>query len=366
MAAMSRGGHPSGAPGLGSRATQRRRAVRQRALAALKNAAEINRSCAKQCDMSTIETVYACIRELAAQQAVTTEWIAVIRILQNLKHLSYNIVVQAIESWQELGVFCLHIDGAMVKLAVPSAHGMDVMEESESCASSEEMGEPCKSSSQRVLNQSSRYADLERNEAELIKKGAHVLVAYVMKPKWQRLWPQRAGHDYLATAAHCAAKSSTGTNVNACTTDEYTQSVDALVYYINPDEEEMKIAYPIMLFDRLRSMLCSVLTRIIGNNRGMDDVEYGIYDIYVPPMYLRLPDGPSCSVVDIWRILDCGTSNGVLAVGTKAEPYGEACHALWMGGDFIKDDEPQGHQIFFMNECIPEVAKAMRACIKNC
>jgi ribulose 1,5-bisphosphate carboxylase large subunit-like protein len=42
-----------------------------------------------------------------------------------------------------------------------------------------------------------------------------------MKPK--------AGYDYLATAAHFAAESSTGTNVNVCTTDDFTKSVDALV-----------------------------------------------------------------------------------------------------------------------------------------
>lgn len=44
----------------------------------------------------------------------------------------------------------------------------------------------------------------------------------------------KAGYDYLATAAHFAAESSTGTNVNVCTTDDFTKSVDALVYYIDP------------------------------------------------------------------------------------------------------------------------------------
>jgi hypothetical protein len=85
----------------------------------------------------------------------------------------------------------------------------------------------------KALDQSSRYADLELDEDELIKNGQHVLVAYIMKPK--------AGYDYLATAAHFAAESSTGTNVNVCTTDDFTKSVDALVYYIDPDEEEKKL-----------------------------------------------------------------------------------------------------------------------------
>merc|ERR1712060_59836 len=117
----------------------------------------------------------------------------------------------------------------------------------------------------RALDQSSRYADLSLTEEDLLKRGKHVLVAYIMKPK--------AGYDYLATAAHFAAESSTGTNVNVCTTDDFTKSVDALVYYIDPENEEMKIAYPIELFDRNitdgRAMMCSVLTLSIGNNQSL-------------------------------------------------------------------------------------------------
>ena len=54
-----------------------------------------------------------------------------------------------------------------------------------------------------------RYADLPVSEEQLIASGKHVLVSYIMKPK--------AGYDYLATAAHYAAESSTGTNVNVAT-----------------------------------------------------------------------------------------------------------------------------------------------------
>ena len=85
-------------------------------------------------------------------------------------------------------------------------------------------------------------------------------------------WGQKAGYDYLATAAHFAAESSTGTNVNVCTTDDFTKSVDALVYYIDPDSEEMKIAYPTLLFDRNiidgRGMMCSFLTLAIETTRA--------------------------------------------------------------------------------------------------
>eukprot|EP00971_Amphidinium_carterae_P105102 2081179-Amphidinium_carterae.1 len=76
----------------------------------------------------------------------------------------------------------------------------------------------------------------------------------------------------------------------------------------------------------------------------------------------------------MWRILGRGTSNGGLVVGTiikpklglQPKPFGEACYAFWLGGDFIKNDEPQGNQVFCqMSECIPEVVKAMRAAQKE-
>jgi len=52
--------------------------------------------------------------------------------------------------------------------------------------------------------------------------------------------------------------------------------------------------------------------------------------------------------------------------GLQPKPFGEACYASWQGRDFKQNDEPQGNQIFCQtNECIPEVVKAMRACIKE-
>ena len=42
-------------------------------------------------------------------------------------------------------------------------------------------------------------------------------------------------------------------------------------------------------------------------------MEYGkIYDFYLPPAFLRLYDGPSVNVEDMWRILGRGTTNGGL------------------------------------------------------
>jgi len=216
------------------------------------------------------------------------------------------------------------------------------------------------------MDQSSRYARLDLKEEDLYRGGNHVLCAYIMKPK--------AGYDYLSTAAHFAAESSTGTNVEVSTTDDFTRGVDALVYEIDEAKEVMKIAYPVDLFDRNiidgRAMLASFLTLTIGNNQGMGDVEYAkMVDFYVPPKYLRLYDGPAINIVDMWRVLGRPLENGGMVVGTiikpklglRPQPFADACYQFWLGGDFIKNDEPQGNQVFApLRKTIPLVADAMK------
>jgi len=217
------------------------------------------------------------------------------------------------------------------------------------------------------MDQSNRYADLTLREEDLIAGGTHVLVAYIMKPK--------AGFGgYLETAAHFAAESSTGTNVKVSTTDDFTRGVDALVYEIDEEKEIMKIAYPVDLFDRNvidgRAMLASFLTLTIGNNQGMGDVEYAkMHDFYFPPAYLRLYDGPSTDISDMWRVLGRPVVNGGFIVGTiikpklglRPQPFANAAYDFWLGGDFIKNDEPQGNQVFApLKETITAVADAMR------
>ncbi len=217
------------------------------------------------------------------------------------------------------------------------------------------------------MDQSDRYADLSLNEADLIAGGKHVLVAYIMKPK-------EGFGNYLQTAAHFAAESSTGTNVEVVTTDDFTRGVDALVYEIDEASETMKIAYPIELFDRNiidgRAMLASFLTLTIGNNQGMGDIAYAkMHDFYVPPAYLRLFDGPATTISDLWRVLDRPVVDGGFIVGTiikpklglRPQPFADACYDFWLGGDFIKNDEPQGNQTFApLKETVRLVHDAMK------
>lgn len=216
------------------------------------------------------------------------------------------------------------------------------------------------------MDQSNRYADLSLKEADLIQGGKHILCAYKMKPK--------AGTGYLEGAAHFAAESSTGTNVEVCTTDEFTKGVDALVYYIDEAKEEMRIAYPLDLFDRNitdgRMMLVSFLTLTIGNNQGMGDIEYAkMIDFYVPPEVIRQFDGPATNIEELWRILGRPVKDGGYIAGTiikpklglRPEPFARAAYQFWLGGDFIKNDEPQGNQVFApLKKTMPLVYDAMK------
>jgi len=217
------------------------------------------------------------------------------------------------------------------------------------------------------MDQSARYANLKLKEKDLIAGGNHVLCAYIMKPK-------KGAGTYLEVAAHFSAESSTGTNVEVSTTDDFTKGVDSLVYEIDEEKELMKIAYPVDLFDRNiidgRAIMASFLTLTIGNNQGMGDVEYAkMVDFYVPPKYLRLFDGPAINIQDMWRVLDRDVNNGGMVVGTiikpklglRPKPFADACYEFWLGGDFIKNDEPQGNQPFSpLRETIPLVADALK------
>ena len=216
------------------------------------------------------------------------------------------------------------------------------------------------------MDQSSRYADLSLKEEDLIAGGKHILCAYKMKPA--------DGYDYLATAAHFAAESSTGTNVEVSTTDDFTKGVDALVYHIDEETNDMRIAYPLELFDRNvtdgRMMLVSFLTLTIGNNQGMGDVAWAkMIDFYMPERAIQLFDGPAKDISDLWRILGRPVKDGGYIAGTiikpklglRPEPFAEAAYQFWLGGDFIKNDEPQGNQVFCpLKKVIPLVADAMK------
>ena len=146
-----------------------------------------------------------------------------------------------------------------------------------------------------------RRSDLSLLEEDLIKDGQHVLVTYIMKPK--------DGFDYLATAAHYAAELSTGIDAP---TIAPRQETDAWVYFVDPSKEEMRIAYPNVLFVKDGRPLASSALSLIGAEAN--DVECDrVSDIFLPPSFMRHFDGPSCKVA---------AHGGGLVVGTIIPPRG--------------------------------------------
>jgi ribulose-bisphosphate carboxylase large chain len=102
----------------------------------------------------------------------------------------------------------------------------------------------------------------------------------------------------------------------------------------------------------------------------MGDIEHAkMIDFYVPPRALCLFEGPAKDISDLWRILGRPVKDGGYIAGTivkpklglRPEPFANACYDFWLGGDFIKNDEPQGNQVFApLRKTIPLVADAMK------
>jgi len=163
-----------------------------------------------------------------------------------------------------------------------------------------------------AYDQSHRYAKLSLKEEELIAGNRHLLVAYRLKPA--------KGEKFLAVAAHVAAESSTGTNVEVSTTDDFTRGVDALVY--EADENAfgeagglIKIAYPVELFDHNliddKHSVAHMWSLILGNNQEMrDHVGLQMLDFYVPESMIHKFDGPATNISKMWRLVGCSEVNG--------------------------------------------------------
>merc|ERR1719460_1363546 len=80
-------------------------------------------------------------------------------------------------------------------------------------------------------------------------------------------------------------------------------------------------------------------------------------------------DGPSFSIHDLYDVLkrpEKGFIVGTIVkpkLGLRPKPFKKACVDFWMGGDFIKNDEPQGNQTYCrMKEVMPMVLDAMKEC----
>ncbi len=212
-----------------------------------------------------------------------------------------------------------------------------------------------------------RHLRLDLAESELIRHGRHVLCAYAMRPK--------PGHDYLATAAQLAAQSSGSAARNPAPEDiARERELEPFVYEADAGRELVKVAYPVELFGRNvldgRAMVVSFVTLTVCYDRTVPDVEsVKLHDFFVPPSLLVLFDGPATNIQDLWRVLGRPLVNGGAIIGGIIKPelglrphrFADACYDFWLGGDFVKDDDPQGSPVYApLEETMSRVADAMR------
>ena len=74
------------------------------------------------------------------------------------------------------------------------------------------------------------------------------------------------------------------------------------------------------------------LDLIVNNNQGMGNIEYGkIYGIYLSSACFHLFDGPSCNILENWRVQGRLVTNGSLFVVTLIKSSGFAAKAFRRG-----------------------------------
>ena len=103
-------------------------------------------------------------------------------------------------------------------------------------------------------------------------------------------------------------------------------------------------------------MIVSFLTLVIGNNQGMGDIEHGKMHRYSmchralsSCSTARPRTSPTCGASSVVPCQNGGYIAGTIIkpkLGLRPEPFAAAAYQFWLGGDFIKNDEPQGNQVF--------------------
>jgi ribulose-bisphosphate carboxylase large chain len=153
-------------------------------------------------------------------------------------------------------------------------------------------------------------------------------------------------------ASEVAAESSTGSNVKIKISTSFSESMNAVVYRVDEEQNLAWIAYPWRIFDRGGNVQ-NIMTFIAGNVFGMSSVKVcKLLDVYFPPQMLVQYDGPNYTIDDMRRYLGIEKRPifGTIIkpkIGLTSSEYAEVCYDFWSGGgDFVKNDEPQADQDF--------------------
>ncbi|MBN2101179.1 type III ribulose-bisphosphate carboxylase [Candidatus Dojkabacteria bacterium] len=158
--------------------------------------------------------------------------------------------------------------------------------------------------------------------------------------------------DILETAEALAAESSIGTwtDVQTMNSDVFS-TLAARIFYANADENIVKIAYPLELFEG--ENLAQLFSDVAGNVFGMKEINnLRVRDIRFPEAYVRMFEGPAFGIEGIRSVLEAGDRPllGTIIkpkVGLSADEHAKVAYEAWVGGvDIVKDDENLTNQSF--------------------
>ncbi len=158
--------------------------------------------------------------------------------------------------------------------------------------------------------------------------------------------------DLLDVAEAIAAESSIGTWTEISTMrGEIMNRLGARVFYANAEENIVKIAYPIELFEE--ENLPQLLSDVAGNVFGLKEIHnLRVRDIRFPEPYVRMFDGPAYGINGIRKIMEIEDRPllGTIIkpkVGLSADEHAKVAFEAWVGGvDVVKDDENLSDQKF--------------------
>nr|VDD88670.1 RuBisCO long chain, Form III-b [uncultured archaeon] len=153
------------------------------------------------------------------------------------------------------------------------------------------------------------------------------------------------------TCEQIAAESSVGTWTEVTTMKKNIARLKPNVFSINKKTKEIKIAYPIELFEK--GNMPEILSSIAGNIFGMNAItNLRLQDIHFPRALIKSFKGPEFGINGIRKMLKVKNRPllGTIIkpkLGLNPKQHAKVAYESWIGGcDIVKDDENLSSQSF--------------------
>lgn len=182
------------------------------------------------------------------------------------------------------------------------------------------------------------YSDFV-NERLKPDKESHLIASFKIKPT--------KGKTLNQAAQATASESSIGTWTKLATMQERVlKKLQAKAFYLNKKTSEVKIAYPIDLFEPQN--IPQILSDIAGNIYGMKEIDaLRLEDFSIPKKYTNSFSGPKYGVEGVRKFVGTQKSRrphiGTIVkpkVGLSPTESAKVAYDSWTGGlDLVKDDE---------------------------